>query len=340
VNYLGSKLGVVVVGAGKIGTTRATIAADSEETEMTQVVDLDLGKAKRISESLGCAYGSDLHAALASSHADIVIVSTTNNSLAKVTGLALAAGKHVLVEKPGATCTKDFLRLVRLAEKKDTICKVGYNHRFHPAVSETAQMVKSKSLGRLTFLRIRHGHGGRRGYEKEWRSNPLLAGGGELMDQGVHGLDLINWFLTPIHKVVASTESFFWQSNVEDNAILLLLGPNHVCASLFASWTQWKPIFSLEVYGTSGFAEVNGLGGVYGQETLICGSKKNAEMSRTVFSQVDHSWRLEWNHFVECVEKNRVPLSGFAESLNVLRIVDAAYSSSNNDSAVVSLSQE
>jgi predicted dehydrogenase len=332
-----SKFNIMVVGAGRIGSIRTFVAKAHRFSRVVEIVDLDGRRARALAESVGAEYSTNWVHAVKSSKSDVVIVSTTNNSLAKISREALASGKHVLVEKPGAISSKELVAVCEAAAKNRVFCKVGFNHRFHPGIAKMRELYEGGKIGRLLFLRVRHGHGGRSGYEQEWRANPEVAGGGELMDQGVHGLDLINWFLPGVEKISAWTNTCFWKMKVEDNALLMLYGPEGACASLGVSWTQWKPLFFFEIYGSEGFAEVNGLGGAYGQEVLTYGNKGDEHTNRVFFQQKDESWELEWNHFLECVRSGREPMSSARESLAVMKMVEAAYLSAKRNSYVVSV---
>ncbi|MEZ5286835.1 MAG: Gfo/Idh/MocA family oxidoreductase [Vicinamibacterales bacterium] len=126
---------------------------------------------------------------------DVVVVATTNDALAAVTAGAIEAGRHVLVEKPAARHLGELLPLVERARARDVRVRVGFNHRYHPALQKARAIVDSGALGPLLFMRGRYGHGGRVRGDKEWRADPALSGGGELIDQGVHLIDLAGWFL-------------------------------------------------------------------------------------------------------------------------------------------------
>jgi predicted dehydrogenase len=100
--------------------------------------------------------------------------------------------------------------------------RVGFNHRFHPALQKARQVYESGVLGPLMFIRGRYGHGGRIGYDREWRADPKLSGGGELIDQGVHLIDLAGWFLGAFTHIDGHAATYFWKMPVDDNAFLNL----------------------------------------------------------------------------------------------------------------------
>ena len=132
---------------------------------------------------------------------------------------------------------------------------MGFQHRFYPGLRRAAELVRSGRFGDVLFLRARYGHGGRAGYEREWRMDPAVSGGGELVDQGMHLLDLVHLLMGPLPLHSALLRTSFWDAPVEDNAALLLGEPGPAdapWAMLHASWTEWKNLFSLEVYCRTG----------------------------------------------------------------------------------------
>src|SRR5205823_4748504 len=171
---------------------------------------------------------------------DAVIVATSNQALVPVTAAAIRHGKHVLVEKPAARSAAELAPLVAAACATGVLVKVGFNHRFHPAFVKARALVDSGDLGQLMYIRARYGHGGRLGYDREWRADPAIAGGGELLDQGVHLIDLARWFAGDFSAVQGHLATCFWDMPVEDNAFLTLHTVRGQTAWLHASCTEWK----------------------------------------------------------------------------------------------------
>jgi predicted dehydrogenase len=261
-----------------------------------------------------------------------VVVATTNDSLAGVTQAALEAGKHVMVEKPAARTVAEVERLIAAKQARGLRVRVGFNHRYHPALQKAHEIVAGGALGRLMFVRGRYGHGGRVGYEKEWRANPALSGGGELIDQGVHLIDLSRWFLGPFVSVEGFAATYFWNMQVDDNAFLTLRTAGGQCAFLHVSCTEWKNLFSLEIYGHEGKLDVCGLGGSYGVERLtwykMLPEMGPPETTCWEYPRGDQSWALEFAEFVEDIRIGREPEPGLTEARDALEVVEAIYSRS------------
>jgi predicted dehydrogenase len=258
--------GVAIVGCGLIGQKRAKALAGAR---LIACADVVRERAEALARTVsGAAAGDDWRAMVARPDVDLVVVATTNESLTEIARGAVLAGKHVLVEKPAARSVGELDALIGAATEKRRLVRVGFNHRYHPALQKARELIDSGVAGELMFVRGRYGHGGRIGYEGEWRANPDLSGGGELIDQGVHLIDLSRWFLGEFATVSGFAHTYFWQMPVDDNAFMLLRTARDQAASLHVSCTEWKNLFSLEIYGRDAKLHIEGLGGSYGIEKL------------------------------------------------------------------------
>ena len=316
---------VAIFGAGVIGERRGSQLPGHT---LVGIFDPDSKKAALLAEKLKTKIWTDGDAMLTQSGAEIIIVATTNNQLAPISLKAVENKKHVLVEKPGAITLQELTTLEAAAKKNKVAVKVGFNHRFHPAVLKAQSMVDQGAIGKLMFLRARYGHGGRLNYEKEWRANPTLSGGGELIDQGVHVLDLIYWFAGPLPLQSSFVATSFWKMNVDDNAVLTL-GDKNKWATFHVSCTEWKNSFALELYGTTGKLLIQGLGRSYGPESLTH-YKMTAEMGPPQVAQYefpvdDQSWRLDLENLAEHISKGSPLLGDLQSARYALTQVRQAY---------------
>ena len=325
--------GVALIGAGRAGGHRAAAVAADEGSRLVAVCDVDEAAARALAAEHGADWHSDWQSLVAGDDADLVVVSTPHDGLAEIAAAALRGGRHVLCEKPLGRDLKEVEGVVAAAREGGRVLRAGYNHRFHPAVEGVRLAVEEGGLGPLMFARGRYGHGGRPGYDREWRSDPAVSGGGELLDQGAHLVDLFLWiFATDFDLVSAEAVTAFWDMPVEDNAFALLRAPGGQVASLHVSWTQWRNLFSLEVFGREGFAIAEGLGGSYGEERLVIGHRRpegGAPRERVRrFRGPDRSWAREWMAFVAAVEGRPSPGADGEAALRTMghlrRIYDAA----------------
>lgn len=336
---MSAPLEIAIVGCGLIGRKRAQALAGAR---LAIACDLDLRRAENLAAlAPGSRAVSDI-AEVLRSPVQMVVIATANHALAPLALEAIRAGKHVLIEKPGAISAAELENLAQEAEARRVQVRIGYNHRFHPALRKAREIIDAGGVGDLMFLRGRYGHGGRIGYEKEWRANPKLSGGGELIDQGVHLIDLAQWFLGDFSDIAGHAATYFWEMPVDDNAFLSLRTPRGQTAWLHVSCTEWKNLFSLEIYGRTGKLHIEGLGGSYGVERLAY-YKMLPEMGppdTTIFEypRGDDSWRLEMAEFIEDIRLGRPPRPGLREGLATLRIVEAIYSASGfaQDSRTIS----
>jgi predicted dehydrogenase len=317
---------VGIIGCGVIGGKRAAVLDAGDP--LVAVCDRVPGRAQALASRTGatpCATPQELFALC-----DAVVIATTNDQLAPLCAEALRAGKHVLLEKPGARSGAELEPLLALAARQERVVKVGFNHRFHPAAQKARQILDAGRCGPLMFVRARYGHGGRIGYDREWRADPAIAGGGELIDQGVHLIDLARWYLgAELTEVQGHAATFFWKMPVDDNAFLLLRTASGQVAHLHASCTEWKNLFSFEIYARDAKLHLEGLGGSYGVERLYH-YQMRPEMGPpdTVIYEypgADASWQLEWRDFSQAVRSGSPVSGGLYDAFAALRVVDAIY---------------
>jgi predicted dehydrogenase len=317
---------VGIAGCGYIGAKRADALGGDHRVVATYDVLPERAQALAAKHKAeACATFEELVA-----KCDAVVVATTNESLAPLATQAASAGRHVVVEKPAARSARELEPLAVLARERKVVVKVGYNHRFHPAAQKARSILDEGSAGDVMFLRGRYGHGGRVGYDTEWRADPSRSGGGELIDQGVHLIDLARWFLgAEFTEVQGRVETYFWQMPVDDNAFLTLATATRQVAHLQASCTEWKNLFSLEIYARHAKLHWEGLGGSYGVERLYH-YKMRPEMGPpdTVIYEYppsDRSWSLEWEDFARAVATGTRASGDVEDGLAALRIVDRVY---------------
>jgi predicted dehydrogenase len=318
------RLGVAIVGCGLIGQRRAKALAGAR---LVGCADIQRDRAEALASSApGAMATDDWRAAIDRPDVNVVVVATTNDVLAEAARFAIEAGKHVLVEKPGARSVGELDAVIDAAVRCGKLVRVGFNHRHHPALLKARELFDSGALGPLMFVRGRYGHGGRIGYDKEWRADPALAGGGELIDQGVHLIDLSRWFLGDFTAVSGFAHTYFWQMPVDDNAFLLLRTIDERTAFLHVSCTEWKNLFSFEIYGRDGKLHIDGLGGSYGVERLafykMLPEMGPPETTIWEYPRGDRSWALEFEEFLEDIRLDRQPAASLTDARAALVVVE------------------
>lgn len=320
-------LRVGLVGCGAIGQRRAACLGPGE---LVACSDLAPGRAEALAAAApGCVSLPTWQALVTHPDVEAVFVATPHDALAAVAEAAIQAGKHVLLEKPAARSARELRPLLSLAEARGVVVRVGFNHRSHRAFRQARALVDAGHLGELLFVRARYGHGGRPGYDREWRASWERAGGGELIDQGVHVIDLARWFLGDFTAVEGFAHTYYWDMPVDDNAFLTLRTAEGRTAFLHVSCTEWKNTFSFELYGRGGKLHIEGLGGSYGTERLAWYAMR-PEMGppdTTIweYPMADDSWAFELACFREEVAGLRPAGCGLADAVAALEVVAAIY---------------
>lgn len=324
----GQAVRVGIVGCGLIGHKRALALGDDR---LVACFDIDEDATGQLAERFGARACRSLDELL-SHELDVVIVAVPHEHLAEHACSALGASAHVLVEKPAGIGVDDVRSITRAAEAARRRVKVGFNHRFHPGTARAIAEAKSGKFGPILHMRARYGHGGRVGYEQEWRARRAVSGGGELVDQGMHLFDLSYavFGALPVHSALLRTS--YWPMEVEDNAVIVL-GDRHdgPWTMFHTSWTEWKNLFSLEIFCRSAKLQVDGLAGSYGPQRVSIYSMRPElgppDVETIEFPAEDESWSREWQEFAGAVRgADGRPLAGDLESAAYgWRCVETAY---------------
>ena len=331
---MGRQVKFGIIGCGLIGRRRAD--SFGVAASLVACADIDLERARSLAARCGGSsrVSTAWQSVVEASDLDAVVIATPHDSLAEITLAAIKRGKHVLVEKPAARSATELEPVAAEADRRNAIVRVGFNHRYHRAFRRAREIVDRGELGDLMFLRARYGHGGRLGYEKEWRADASVSGGGELIDQGVHLIDLARWFLGDFTHVDGTAQTYFWDMPVDDNAFLMLRTANKQVAWLHASASEWKNTFSMEIYGRHGKLQIDGLGGSYGTERLtwyrMLPQMGPPETTSWEYPMADDSWSAELAEFLEDIRQKRQPSPNLKDALAALRVVQHIYAESGH----------
>ncbi|PIR20628.1 MAG: hypothetical protein COV45_05365 [Deltaproteobacteria bacterium CG11_big_fil_rev_8_21_14_0_20_47_16] len=323
------KLGII--GCGLIGKKRS-IAALELGDRVIQCFDPNPSSATEIASLTQCNVAATWQELVQNPDIDVVVVATPNNLHAPMTIQALQSGKHVICEKPLACTADESAEMVRTAKQHNRILKTGFNHRHFPGITKAHQLFTEGAIGDLLYIRARYGHGGRPGYDEEWRGKASTSGGGELLDQGVHIIDLCRWFMGEISEAYGLLTNHFWKkTSLEDNAFVLLKTTGGSVAQFHTSWTQWKNLFSFEVMGSTGYLKIEGLTGSYGSQRLYIGKRDDARWRPVEelieFPPDDISWIEEWSEFKAALSEGRSPLGSGQDGYATSAIIDTIYNS-------------
>jgi predicted dehydrogenase len=326
-------LRVAIIGCGFIGQKRSKALGPAR---LVACADVEIERARALARTVpDCSADADWREVVRRDDVNVVIVATLHDMLATITADVIAAGKHVLVEKPAGRHSSEILPLMAAAKAKGVRVRVGFNHRYHRALRKARELIDSGAVDALMYLRGRYGHGGRLGYEREWRADPRRSGGGELIDQGPHLIDLSRWILGDFTHIQGFVHTYFWDMPVEDNGFMILRTAANQTAFLHASCTEWKNLFSMEIYGRQGKIEITGLGGSYGVERLayyrMLPEMGPPETTIWEYPTADDSWNVEFCEFVEDVRLKRDPAAGLRDAYEALSIIEKIYEDSGYD---------
>ena len=329
------KFKVGIIGCGLIGKKRFKNIGNYGY--VTSLCDKNIHKAKKLAKDTKnkILIYDKWRNLIDKNNADIIIISTVHSELAKILLYCIKKNKHVLVEKPGAINPGDLLKAKNLLIKKKLVVHVGYNHRFLNSILKALEILKKKTIGDLMYIKSSYGHGGRLNYEKEWRMKPSISGGGELIDQGSHIIDLSNLILGDPKKLSTKLTTSFWKTKVDDNAFLTLIYKNNKIAFLHASCSEWKNNFEFQIYGKKGKIFISGKGGSYGNEKLILYKikKKMGKPSEKYFyfnEKKSNSWKNEINYFYDLIIKKKFS-NNLNSSYKTLKFIKNIYKSNNYD---------
>ena len=320
---------VGIIGCGLIGSKRAD--AIIKKYKIISSYDLN----KEINKSFSIKYNSTMEKSwidvINNPDVDVVFICTPHNMLTMIAEEAIKINKPVFIEKPAGRNHEEIFRIDKLSTINKVPVHVGFNHRFHPSLIKAKNLIDDGTIGDLMFIRGRYGHGGRIGYNKEWRAKPEISGGGELIDQGSHLIDLSRWLLGDIVNIYGVTKTYFWDMEVEDNAFMILENKKGCVSHLQVSCTEWKNLFSFEIYGQTGKIAINGFGGSYGLETIHL-YKMKPEMGPpdTIcweFPGSDNSWEIEVLDFFDCIKNNKSPSTTLKDAYECHKIIETIYNS-------------
>ena len=323
-------LRIGIVGLGKMGKIRAETIRENNDTVLTAGTD----PSPPINGLEGVQLYPD-HQAVIRSDVDAVFVCTPNCFAPDVVVAALDAGKHVFCEKPPGRQMADVDRMVTAERRNPGLAlKFGFNHRYHFGIQKAKQIVDSEEYGQILWMRGIYGKGESTSTGKEWRNDPEIAGGGILLDQGIHMLDLFRFFCGEFVEIKSMCTIAYWDTPLEDNAFALLRDKFGRIAMLHSSFTQWKHRFTLEIYMSDGFVIVDGMPSMtrsYRDEWVIQARKHTGfavgnPPEQSTFCNTDPSWELELAEFVDCIRNARPVKNGNStDAYETMRMVHAIY---------------
>jgi len=325
-------INIGIIGFGKMGQIRYNTINAATRGKVIAIADpyQDISSTRM-------AVNSTIDEILKSDNIDSVFICTPNNLNKELTIKALEAKKHVFCEKPPAFTANDVREIIEV-ERKFSGSKLmyGFNHRHHGSIKKIKSILDSKIFGNVLWMRGRYGKSVNKSFYEDWRAKRELSGGGILIDQGIHMLDLFLYVADDFDEVKSFVSNVYWKLDIEDNVFAIMKNTKtNVVASLHSTMTQWRHLFSLEIFCEKGYMVLNGLktsSNTYGDEVLAVAKNRTSapaatwEDEETFHYKADDFWGSEIELFFDCIEKNiPVPIGNSADALKLMEIVDKIY---------------
>ena len=323
---------VGILGFGRMGQIRAETAEKTKKAEVKSVYEYSdkvIVKDYNRVESPDEIFNDDA--------IDVIFVCTPNFLNKEYTIKGLESGKHVFCEKPPAFTADDVEEIREVENKTEKKLMYGFNHRHHSSIKHMKNLVESGEYGKILWMRGRYGKSVDESFFQGWRAKKELAGGGIFLDQGIHMLDLFLYLAGDFDEVHALVSDLYWGLDIEDNVFAMFRNnETGVAASLHSTMTQWRHLFSLEVFLEKGYFVLNGLktsSGTYGDEVLSIARNRSTAPAATwedeekVTYHTNASWRSEVDHFFECIDSDEeISVGNSSDALKLMKIIDEVYS--------------
>lgn len=328
---------VGIAGFGKMGRIRAEEIKKNPSTKLVAIYD-PANSENQPEECRLCKSFDELM----SQDINTLFVCAYNNVAADYTIRGLEAGFDVFCEKPPARTTDELRRVLEAEKRSGKVLKYGFNHRFHYSVMEAKKLVETGKMGKMLWMRGVYGKAGSIDYHKNWRNYREYSGGGILIDQGIHMLDLMLYFSGQEFPSINSfVTNEYWDIESEDNAFVIMKSAKeNIVAMLHSSATQWRHKFLLEICFEEGYVNLDGILSStrsYAPEKLIVGRREFEDMTfamgkpqeSVTWFENDDSWKLELNEFVNAVNNGSSIMHGRSEdAMKVLKLVEDIYEKS------------
>ena len=267
---------------------------------------------------------------------DIVFICVTNDIAAKFTKKALDKNLHVFCEKPPGKNVKEIESVInKFKKKKNLKLKYGFNHRYHHSVLKAMKIISSGYLGKILNLKGTYGKSnfGEWKGQENWRTKKKICGGGILLDQGIHMVDLIRLFAGEFTKIKSFITNDYWKEEIEDNAYAIMKNNKNTVAFIHSSATQWEHLFELYITLEKGYIILRGFitgSKSYGKETITIGKKTSKNIiNRKKFEYIkDPSWQLEVDEFIFSIIKNsKIKHGTCQDALKTMQLISKIYKS-------------
>jgi len=337
-----------LIGCGNVGQLRAAAVTQLAGFRLVAVADVDSDRCRAIAVKFEAVPELDWKILVQREDLDAVIISTPPPLHVEMCIRAFESGKHVLCEKPLGRSPTECYEILRAAERNKRVLATGFNYRFYPAITKAREILNSGLIGEMDHIRSYAGHPGGREFTHPWVHDVSVMGGGTLLDNGIHIIDLTYHFLGEVVEVKGYVTGNVWQfPGCEDNGFALLKNPAGKVALLQASWSEWRGYrFWIEVYGTHGCVRasyppmltkvvwVDRPGGRPQRRIHFFPILQVVERLRSFRWTGLQSFKKELTAFSQAIGGEKTPLAVGRDGAKSVEIAHAVYRSSQNGMSV------
>lgn len=325
------KLRIGIAGYGVVGKRRHHFIDLHPDLEVVAVCDRTFAEDGVLD---GGVRSYTIYQQLLEEELDVLFVCLTNDIAPEVTMAGLDKGLHVFCEKPPGRDLRDIAKVIAMERKSPGLrLKYGFNHRYHDSVRDALDIIRSGELGAVVNLRGVYGKSKIINFQSDWRTKRNIAGGGILLDQGIHMVDLLRLFAGEFIEIHCIIDNSFWNHDVEDNAYALMRTVDGKVAVLHSSATQWRHRFNLEITLTEGSIVLAGIlsgSKSYGAETMTIARRTENDggdpEEETRHYEEDSSWADEIAEFADAIIDGKPILYGTSEdALKTMQLVYQIY---------------
>jgi len=325
-------INIGIIGFGKTGKERFKILQKEKKIKIHSICD----KVEFKRKYKKITYTNNPEIIIKNKEIDAVFIAVPNFLNKQLVISCLKNNKHVFCEKPPTLNAKEMREIIKIEKQTKLKLMYGFNHRHHKSVQKMKKIIDTNQLGKILWLRGRYGKSVDKDFFDTWRSKKKYAGGGILIDQGIHMIDLFLYLAGNFDKVQSSITNLYWKSNIEDNAFVIFENSkNKISASLHSTMTQWRHLFSLEIFLEKGYLVLNGLvtsSKSYGDEVLSIVKNRTvtpeAKWKKVTLKRykIDNSFKNEVNEFFDSILHDTPIKNGNSnDALELMTIIDKIY---------------
>ena len=321
-------INVAVVGAGSFGQKRAEAVKACQNGRLVAVADKDGSRAEAAAKKLNVRALSPEEVWVDPS-VEAVVIAAPNKFHVTLVESALSAGKHVLCEKPLARNVAEARRMVSAASRTGLTLKTGSNHRYFASIRKAREIFTSGLIGEVISFNGRIGHNGER-VKDTWFWDKDIAGGGTLLDNGCHLMDIARWFMGDFVEACGMTANVYWKDcPVEDTASGVFATADGRLCTINSSWRQLSGYFFFEVNGSEGYLTVDGRFDTHGGDRIYRQSRRDGGVIHSLdFGHLKpDSYVLELEDFFDALADERPAEPSGQDGLEVIKMVEAIYES-------------